>query len=165
MINNRQYIKEGGWRERQSVPMPILDGSILSRICRKGLLFSGRRLRWNTCTTDESSSRFKLNKRTFGREKSHLILAITSAAFDLWLSSQAILPPYSVRHAASGSLAAWQSSHTHMILVRLREPINPLNGYSLVDVGKTISMSLDHTRDPCPYVTVSDFGGAFCIFP
>ncbi|RFU31496.1 hypothetical protein B7463_g4794, partial [Scytalidium lignicola] len=24
-------------------------------------------------------------------------------------------------------------------------------------------MSLDHTRDPCPYVALSDFGGGFCM--
>jgi hypothetical protein len=28
----------------------------------------------------------------------------------------------------------------------------------------TIKMSFDYTRDPCPYVTVNDFGGAFCMF-
>ncbi|KAK1764104.1 Tim17/Tim22/Tim23/Pmp24 family-domain-containing protein [Phialemonium atrogriseum] len=26
-----------------------------------------------------------------------------------------------------------------------------------------MSMSLDHTRDPCPFVVLNDFGGAFCM--
>ncbi|KAF7578239.1 hypothetical protein PtrM4_024790 [Pyrenophora tritici-repentis] len=24
-------------------------------------------------------------------------------------------------------------------------------------------MSMDHTRDPCPWVALRDFGGAFCM--
>jgi hypothetical protein len=34
-----------------------------------------------------------------------------------------------------------------------------------ISKGKTVNMSFDYTRDPCPFVTVNDFGGAFCMVP
>lgn len=47
--------------------------------------------------------------------------------------------------------------------VRSPPTVLPLRHAQPSAMGEQRSHGLDHTRDPCPWVALSDFGGAFCM--
>ena len=46
---------------------------------------------------------------------------------------------------------------------RLASPLEPIPSDSILLIIPPQPAIMDHTRDPCPWVALNDFGGAFCM--